>query len=295
MSDIGAEPIEGYRVFMAAMFDGRFELRSYNEGFPPFTRGRNEALCFNVDTGMYGHSPLAYRNREDGSVAAELIPPQHTKIPDARCQCGYWIYRDVPTLQSKLRGFGLNKGFALSKSFANAVRLAKDGRTKPTPYGDFGAIQEWTLKIPGMCKGWGKVLVGTDGWRTEYAQVSALCAWNSQAANVLEPWAEVYDVPIVLVPEFSANARLVLKTNEFEGYLTGRGPDPTNPKGPREWQLNGDVFVAWDDSVIGRKLNLLWELEENGDGAQKIRVRVAHDPRYGNRVIKNATPAAEEE
>lgn len=292
--NVGPEPVEGYRCFNAARAGDRFDLRSYNEGFPPFVKGPNEALCFSIDMGGFsGMGSTALKNRRDNDEGVEIYhaPPAHGRIPDPTCGCGFWIYANLLAFRAKLKHFGISKGFRIPRSFKPSKQA--------NAYGDFATEAPATLKIPGMMRGWGRTLKGKDGWRTEFAEVSALCAWSDRSAEVLRPWAEAYDVPVVLEPSLGDTAPIPLKAGQVEGYLEARGPDPGMSAGgrplPREWQINGEVYVAWDDSVIGSKLALLWEVEVSEGKPQKIRVLSKKDPRYGNKVITSATPAPAEQ
>ena len=116
----------------------------------------------------------------------------HGAIPEIGCGCGFWIYRDLDRCGRMFRTELLAKGSGSHRTF--------------------GEFEPRSLAVLGECRGWGRVLEGDDGWRTEYAAVDTILDIG-QGVN-LSSLAVRYEVPVV-----AASVDLALR---HTGRLTAR-------------------------------------------------------------------------
>ena len=103
---------------------------------------------------------------------------QRHDVPATACGCGFWIYND-------LRRCAL--------TFRSELLATRDGHNRY-----FDGFEPRPRAILGQARGWGRVLEGESGWRTQFAAVDALLDIG-QAVD-LTPMADRYDVPVVAYP-----------------------------------------------------------------------------------------------
>lgn len=109
------------------------------------------------------------RGRDDRDNILTL-PPKHYWSPHIDCTCGIYALNDYPKLWENREG-------------------KRRATTKPWPH----------EAITGLIHGWGRIIVGTKGFRAEYAKPIALVARprSNKWPQVIESIAERYGLEII--------------------------------------------------------------------------------------------------
>jgi hypothetical protein len=167
MTELQVDPMVGYRMF--SVDEGQL-VGMTGEVWVP---GRNQAHCTHV--GRPAHKRKVWVNDPDDSDG--LIQTTagaaggHGRIPDPGCGCGLWAYR--------------------SESMCREV-LSRP-KLRPVIRGMFGRFgQGIEGEVMGRVLAWGRVLIGEDGFRAEFAKITALIT-----TELLRDVAAFYGVPIV--------------------------------------------------------------------------------------------------
>jgi hypothetical protein len=101
------------------------------------------------------------------------LPPKHSVSPHISCTCGIYALSEYPRLWE-----------------------VREGRRRPT-------LKPWPFEaVNGMVKGWGKVIVGSKGFRAQYVEPIALIARPRGGGwpPGIERLAETYGIEVVSVP-----------------------------------------------------------------------------------------------
>lgn len=200
------EEVVGYRVWDLTE-SGR--LRSTNSGFGCWEPGDNEAVC--------QRSPRMVRKNGPDGLLYVPVEDGHTAIPDAGCECGFWLLKDLHAARDKFD----------PRPAPGVYRFTMTYPGTPAPEPSVG-------KVIGEVKGWGRVVVGQDGWRVEKARISALLTSNKSGYLKGDQLAEVserYVVPVVEAPELNA------QRTSPSGWVTFAG-------GSYRYQIAGNVFAS---------------------------------------------------
>jgi hypothetical protein len=179
MSELQVDPVVGYRMFE---IQGHELVGHHGERWVP---GKNQAHCDQVRRGarrrkVWVNDPDDPENLIQTTVARG---DGHGRIPDPACGCGFWAY--------------------WSESGCRDRMGPRHARAWGAGYGSFAPLQESYMM--GRVMGWGRVLEGADGWRSEFAKVTAIIAFTSVADAAM-----FFGVP-VLAP----------RTKEEEGVTEG--------------------------------------------------------------------------
>lgn len=189
--------VEGYRVFSVPNGSMGKWLRSTGMDWM-WTKGDQEACCLKDHLPVQRvHKNVTNEQGEKHLALVELVV--HGLIPDEGCDCGFWIMKEPKKLIERMQ-LAPDLDFASThySITANAVspRFMRSG-----------------VVVVGKVQGWGKCIVGADGWRCEYARISAfICGEPDSYPTIvdkkgLKPWAELYDVPIETHDAFSIKDR----------------------------------------------------------------------------------------
>lgn len=191
----GIEPMIGYRAFIADPNDTRlYPTAGYGDGWDP---GPNQAMCYATER----HLPVvAYRNGPDGVEKVETYT--HGLIPSERCTCGFWT---------------LNSPTAVAERFL-----------KRPKFNIFSAFTGACFVV-GRVKTWGRVVVGENGTRSEYAEITALLSGNADALTNpehLDKIAAAYGVPVEACRELDKPEDVEKQADLIhKAILYGGGPD----------------------------------------------------------------------
>jgi len=149
-----------------------------------------------------------------GKNEAKCSRHPRSAVPLRGCGCGFWMYRDLTRAAWMFRD-----------------HLFPEADEDPGYFGSFEPTAP--SAILAEVKGWGRVLEGDDGWRTQLASVHALLDIGQRTD--LSSIATTYNVPITL-----ADLDLSLT---HTGNLTAKGEDVGIPQhiGIR---LDGRRFVV---------------------------------------------------
>jgi hypothetical protein len=169
----GIEPVVGYRCWT---LQGGF-LKPTNSDFL-WQPGDNEAICY-ADQEEFKKSVGRNVNGEFKIVEQGT----HGLIPEATCNCGFWMLKTPQNL--------LDRMIAPKRDVMSFAVMASAyfGQYEPRQY------------VLGQVRGWGRVLPGENGWRTEFAAVELIIQvehWDNVINDDrLEAVAKLYDVPVV--------------------------------------------------------------------------------------------------
>ena len=170
--------VEGWRV---CHFNGT-ELTAYNADYV-WKPGENVAVC----TATHQATKQVLRNKADGSGVELVEVMDHTAIPDPNCGCGFWMYKSSEGLKAK----GPQRGGGYLVTYPYRNRTANNGFGSFAPAGQTGYV---VVQV----KGWGRVVEGADGYRCEYASITAIVDTGDSFLGEL---AEKYKVPLVEQPD----------------------------------------------------------------------------------------------
>lgn len=197
--------IEGYRVFK--FIYPALELRSFNDTYL-WLKGVNEAYC------AVAAPKKVLKNGPDGPVLIEVI--DHGDIPDPQCGCGFWIYKDIKTLNDKFKT-------VLSKGSTVSLPRTKSRNT----YGDFSdfALDEKNMEIfiAGKVRAWGKVIEGKDGYRTEFCEIVGVCPKSEAETKTLKPLIDKFEIDVCDIYMEFLKAVNRKKVNPSSPYSTSLG------------------------------------------------------------------------
>jgi hypothetical protein len=230
--DIEVGEVEGYRVFVA----GTDTLSSYSAGYT-WAPGANQAYCPKAGKRS---SPTVWVNGPKGQLVRKDIGgiEGHGPIPSLGCQCGFWFYKSQRACRAQ---------------------FADLGRKAATPFGDFGRD---TLLL-GMIKGWGRTIEGEDGWRSEYAKVTALItATPRPISRILERYGIVAVTPATKAEEGISDAYIVSfhpKPGGRPATVTMLGFTPEDPDGEFLAWPRSNVYVQLSLAGVGSKVSLEFE------------------------------------
>lgn len=148
------EEVVGYRAWMLTD-DG--ELRS-TANYGSWKAGHNEALCFDENA----DSRKRRYGKNVGGKLEWIEENTHGLIPEPTCNCGFWLLDSPESVQSRF----LPQQRKDTKTdpwtiMANTITFSL-GPSKPAPL------------VIGKAKGWGRVVVGENGWRCEFAEIVEL-------------------------------------------------------------------------------------------------------------------------
>ena len=228
--------LEGWRVFTLTSDS----LYSYSKGFR-WEPGPNQALCIG-----YEHTVSAIRNRPDGSGVEHVEIIAHDRIPSPSCQCGFWAYPTPTALKKKERAFG------------KLPRPGKPRNPRNSLGGHFGAFGSDSAVdlIIGRIAAWGRVLEGTDGFRSEWARVSGLIG-SSDDKKLVEV-AKLYAVEVIPWSDINLFEEKQEAFTEIE--VTKVGPLEKAADGyryrPIEIYTDTQVYKVWPNSKPGRFLRV---------------------------------------
>lgn len=191
-----------------------------------WTPGVNEAVCV---ANSARETVLA--NSPEGPVVVERANPLHGLVPSETCNCGFWLLpsiADVRAHPSQSRPSVSSLGSLFYSTFANIY---------PDRYED-------PRFIYGRVKGWGRTVVGSHGWRCEYAEITAL---------ITAPGSKAPADGVVV-----ENARKLAETYgvvlEFAEELRPTPPPAVKPSGPFE-----HLVTTYDDGdLYGSVLERGW-------------------------------------
>lgn len=205
--------IEGYRVFRPE----REFLRSLNQSYV-WEPGTNEALCLSSDKPV-----KAWKNGSEGRVRVEL--DQHGRIPSPICNCGFWFYRDPETTW-------------------------KNYGSPPPQTGTSSSFYLWPMdvgpRLLGKMRGWGRVIEGDQGWRSEFASLVALLTDEPEKYEAIIDRYELAVEPDIKTPELveADNQKITPSLAEYkaafaEALRDGHGAQPEPEKKKRGWRRRG--------------------------------------------------------
>ena len=195
--------ISGWRFFN---FNDAARLTSYNSSFM-WSKGVNQAVCYNVKR------EKAWINGPDCTVVL-VDRANHGTIPDPDCGCGFWIYNSLSKAKSK---FGVKLPPLIEKSSGRKGKAFSS-------YGDFSGNYHRGYNpfyICGKVEGWGKILEGVDGWRSEFARVLSLIVYP-KAKELIEEIAKNYDADLISLDQVSEILDSDVK--KVKGIVVSIGP-----------------------------------------------------------------------
>lgn len=178
------EPVTGYRVW--TLSDGK--LMPFGITGAAWVSGPNEAVCYS-ELDQWRKQIL--RNSPDGVVEESVCT--HGPIPEEKCHCGIWFLNEVGEAVEK--AVPRNTGPFLSY----ASILFGGGEITPEPKEEKKKPPLDLKTVVGEVKGWGRVIVGENGHRCEFAEIVAL--YQIDEAQNLSAVAEFYGVPVVARPD----------------------------------------------------------------------------------------------
>lgn len=172
----GIEPVVGYRAFL---LDKSGALKSIGKGDSLWEPGENEACCVADLRAKW------VRKNVDGELKRVKIL-WHGLIPEPKCDCGFWL---LDSSQAVVDHFwGPRRQDSMFMVMASMWRGADEERY-----------------VIAEAKGWGRVIQAENGWRTEYAAVTALLEGSTEEPahgklvpdSLVHKIAENYGVPVV--------------------------------------------------------------------------------------------------
>lgn len=215
--------VEGYRVFRA-VGDTLYPLSEQI----PWQPGDNEAVCTS-----YRNEREVLKNTPKGVVKTTIVT--HGLIPEPTCHCGFWMYPDP------------------LKALKHLKQHIRPHRRKHTK-GGFGDFDGEAGIVAAKVAGWGRVVEGEDGCRTEFAKVLHFIA--EEPTDGLVALAQRYKVPIVAEEEFNSGEKAsavgeVKKIKDLVKANSGFGFRPRQiaiqaPNGDGEDQTT--IFLVWHDT-----------------------------------------------
>lgn len=211
------EPVVGYRVWSA--LDSGY-LSSTNSQLRPWMPGKNEALCYQTpsvkaqyqqmqsatSTGVVYHQAPAqtvYKN-VDGQLQ-EVPYNAHDLIPDPACGCGFWFLKSVEDVVGM---------------FGRALWGGGDMLYRQGPYNP----------VIGKVKGWGRVILAANGYRSEFAEVLAIIAGEDlESYEKHQRIADLYGVPLEKCVALNSPKDLSEETDVYSGVGNGVTLTTTSP------------------------------------------------------------------
>ena len=121
-----------------------FESKLIGANARSWNNGKNEAVC----TSGSSHSIATWDDLIEGVKPLVHEPPEYR----AKCGCGFWAYFDKNLDVTNVLG----------------------GMQGPTPDMAWGRMTAW-IPVLGVVKGTGRVIIGTKGFRSQYAEIIGLC------------------------------------------------------------------------------------------------------------------------
>ena len=158
--------------------------------------GTNEAFCDKV--GKSGRARKAWVNDPidaDNLIQTTIPAGDHGRIPSPNCGCGFYAYKSETGARARL-----NPGLL-------------PGRSTRFGLGHFATDAHEILAKVAL---WGRVIEGRDGYRAQFARVTALIH-EYPAPEDLVPEAPAYLIPVV---EHYDIPVLGESTNVVQGYIT---------------------------------------------------------------------------
>jgi hypothetical protein len=157
------------------------------------------------------------------------------KVPAIGCGCGFWMYSDLQRCALMFRAelLGIN---AYARGHV------------------FGGFEPRAEAIIGQTRGWGRVLEGEAGWRTQFAALDALVDIGHPVD--LGPVADRYNVPVVLMPTELSLVRTGILTRRDE-RATEQGKVGIWLKDRRFWvSMNSPAFFDLWKLKLGTAVEL---------------------------------------
>jgi len=179
-----ATPVYGFRLWTIERVMAKL-IGTY----APWTVGRNEAKCDSSST--FATQGFAV------SVTTTLsrTPSAHA-APDPSCRCGFNALDKWEALEIKAGHYGEPQVVAQGSGYTQTYPSWVNGNVEDILY----------PQVPGVAKGWGRVMIHSGGWRSQFAEIVALidlCAvlpWferDEKYHKLLEYSAKHYGVPII--------------------------------------------------------------------------------------------------
>jgi hypothetical protein len=137
-----------------------------------------------------------------GKNKATCSTKGHGPVPARGCGCGFWMYKDLARAAWMFRDH----------------LMPEDEEADVGPFGSFEPSAP--VAILAEVRGWGRVLEGDDGWRTQFASVNAILDIGQEIG--LSAISLTYNAPIIL-----ADIDLSLT---HTGNLTAKGEDVGIPQ-----------------------------------------------------------------
>lgn len=150
----------------------------------PAWRGRVGLLTKGAAVGAEcQRSPLsspAFRQAVFGGIVyplSERVPEdRHGPTPSMACVCGFWAFADPHDLPDSTRAGGV-----LTSLSPFAPPSTDSARTA----------------VVGVVEIWGRVVVGTKGWRGEYARPDAIVQREKRVRRIEAEVADLYGIPLL--------------------------------------------------------------------------------------------------
>jgi hypothetical protein len=230
--------IEGWRLFTLDSSG----LKSYSANYY-WKPGVNEATCISAGQKIQ----TVWKNGPNGKLIEETVMT-HTSIPDPDCGCGFWIYKKYETCKNKTH-YNLGNNF----------------------FGGLGSFTK-SFYIDGMVNGWGKVIEGEDGYRTEFAEIVKLYTHDKMGGaekNMVVATAQKYNVPIEEAPRpiVAEKATMMVKVKAIGPLILGASGRyrPREifilPKDTKSWKKKDSVvYYCWENM---ENMDILTEAQDS--------------------------------
>lgn len=199
--------VEGYRAFEIHV-DSLWSI-----GYEPYQwlPGANQAHCDLV--GGARSKRMVWVNDPStptGLVQRREIVVAHGRIPSPYCTCGFWFYKSEANCREHF------------------PQLGRRTRSRSTNrFGNFGTdADDWVM---GKVKAWGRAIEGTDGYRAEFAKITALVTEQPDRLTAILDRYCIDAIPPRSKAEEGLSTAWITKLNDGDPVeIKLNHPDPSN-------------------------------------------------------------------